>query len=82
MSWGSILIPPPPISIFLQIEPKEHNLLVTEPPFTPSPLPEYSAQVIFEEFGFASCCKRPAASLSAYKYCHEKGGGASWWCWW
>lgn len=60
-------------ALFPQVEPKEHNLLVTEPPFTPNPLPEYSAQVVFEEFGFASCCKRPAACLSAYKYSHDRG---------
>jgi len=58
--------------LVLQIEPKEYNLLVTEAPFSPSPLPEYSYEVIFEEFGFSSCCKVPAACLSAYKYSNEK----------
>lgn len=58
--------------------------MVTEAPFTPDPLANYSTQVIFEEFGFASCAKMPAATLAAYHYATEvpkilssRGGGGS-----
>lgn len=51
-----------------QVDPAQTHLVLTEAPFTPSPLATFSTQVVFEEFGFAACAKMPAASFSGYRY--------------
>ncbi len=48
-------------------------MVVTEAPFTPAALANFSTQVIFEEFGFAAAVKLPAPSLSAYHYTTGSG---------
>jgi actin-related protein 6 len=44
----------------------EYGLLVSELPLTPPSQQDLLNELVFEDFGFASCCVRPAASLSAF----------------
>lgn len=55
----------------LNISPSNTHLVITEPPLNPEPFQNNMNEVIFEDFGFASCCRRPAAWFSAYEYNHE-----------
>lgn len=46
-------------------------MVLTEAPFAPAPLPEYTNQVVFEEFGFGALHKAPASTFAAFKYLRE-----------
>ncbi|KAI0858481.1 actin family [Xylaria cubensis] len=52
-------------------DPDETRLLLAEPPNALPILQANCDQMIFEEFGFASYCRRPAASLSASTHAAE-----------
>eukprot|EP00605_Chrysophyceae_sp_TOSAG23-4_P002038 GSChrysophyteH1.ASY1.ANO1.2257.1 assembled CDS len=45
------------------------NLILTEAPFVPESIQNDINEVIFEDFGFDGCIRRPAASFSAYEFC-------------
>ena len=49
-------------------KPDDTCLVVTEAPFVPETLQDEMNEVIFEDFGFNACLRRPAAWFSAYEY--------------
>lgn len=59
----------------LNVSVPESILCTTEAPFTPEPLQNDSNEVIFEEFGFQSCLRRPAAWFSSYEFCASSPNG-------
>ena len=52
----------------MNITPSDCNLILTEAPFTPSSLQNDMNELIFEDFGFKSSLRRPAAWFSAYEF--------------
>jgi actin-related protein 6 len=61
----------------LKINTAESILCTTEAPFTPEPLQNDMNEVVFEEFGFLSCLRRPAAWFSAYEFSKSSTYGTS-----
>ena len=55
----------------LNIKPTESILVVTDAPFTPEPLQNDMNEVIFEEFEFQQCLRRPSAWFSAYEFAND-----------
>jgi actin-related protein 6 len=49
-------------------KPDETSLVLTEAPFSPESLQDDMNEVIFEDFGFNACLRRPAAWFSAYEF--------------
>jgi actin-related protein 6 len=55
---------------------KEHSLLLTVPPFCPDVVQDNLDELVFEELGFASLCRMPAAPLSALGYEQQQPASA------
>jgi actin-related protein 6 len=53
------------------------NLIITEAPFLPDSIQNDFNEVIFEDFGFDSCLRRPAAWFSAYEFAQTQPFGSS-----
>lgn len=52
----------------MNITPSDCNLILTEAPFTPTSLQNDINELIYEDFGFKSSLRRPAAWFSAYEF--------------
>jgi len=52
----------------LNINPTNHSLVLTEAPCTPESLQNDMNEVVFEDFGFNSYIRRPAAWYSSYEF--------------
>jgi actin-related protein 6 len=61
----------------LKINTAESILCTTEAPFTPEPLQNDMNEVVFEEFGFQSCLRRPAAWFSANEFAASTTNGTT-----
>ncbi len=48
--------------------PAQTSLLLTEAPFCPESMQNDMNEVLFEDFGFGECLRRPAAWFSAYEF--------------
>ena len=56
----------------LNISPKEHCLVVTEPSLNPLECQNEMNEVIFEDYRFESCCRRPAAAFLEYHHFRQQ----------
>ena len=56
----------------LKVHPGDCSLLLTEPPLHPSAIQDTLDEFLFEHFGFASYCARPAPALAALAVSHEQ----------
>ena len=56
----------------LGISPADSSLLLSEAPMTPTSIQDTLDEMIFEHFGFASYCTRPAPALAACAIAHEQ----------
>jgi len=61
----------------LNVTPQDSNLIITEPIFNTEFCQNNMNEVIFEDFCFSSCCRRPAPWFSAYEYTHSDKAIAS-----
>lgn len=52
------------------VNPKEHALILTEPPCTPTCIQNDYNEVVFEEFSFDRYMRRPASWFAAYEFAH------------
>lgn len=54
---------------YLKIQPKDHDLVLTQPLFTPLALQEATLELVFEEYGFKSlfCCSPATAVMHYYR---------------
>eukprot|EP01083_Nonionella_stella_P178454 630410_1 len=52
----------------LDITPRDHTLLVTEPPFNFPQIQEKLNEIVFERFGFKAYCRVPSAQFSLRGY--------------
>lgn len=56
----------------LDISPTDHSLLVTEPFLNPLEFQNEMNEVIFEDYRFESCCRRPAVSFLEYYFRQQR----------
>ena len=52
----------------LNVPPSESSLCLTEAPFAPEALQNDTNEVVFEEYSFQRCLRKPAAWFSAYEF--------------
>lgn len=58
----------------LQIDPRDHELCVTEAVMTPEPLMEELDEIVFEDFGFNKCIRKPAAAFEMINWNAQRSG--------
>ncbi|KAK9866229.1 hypothetical protein WJX84_000602 [Apatococcus fuscideae] len=61
----------------LKVDPNSSSLLLTEAPFALPAVEELTAQLVFEDFGFHSCLRVPAATLAQKAHCQDQPGIAA-----
>eukprot|EP00040_Diaphanoeca_grandis_P026073 m.145407 g.145407 ORF g.145407 m.145407 type:complete len:405 (-) comp30438_c2_seq3:43-1257(-) len=60
---------------YMNVTPSESGLIVTEPVFDFNPIKESLHELAFEEFGFESMFRAPAADMCAYSACRSGSPG-------